>query len=236
MVPRRRTPAPSSPFLTRARCQWNGPLALFDGRHADRHGNLRQRQQDVVDRQDYLDLLRSTNSHRLKRDDGTIVPWIDENLNPLTGDWIARTRLKTFTNGTWDARKGGRERGKDYNHSTYCDLVITGLVGLRPRADDTVEVNPLVPAEAWDYFCLDQIRYHGRWLTILYDKTGRRYGKGAGLRVFADGREIARSDSLARVSGPLPPSTADPTIMPPPTGPSTRRTLCLAATWVRVST
>ena len=71
------------------------------------------------------------------------MPWIDENLNPATGDWIARTRLKTWKNGTWDAGKGGKERGKDYNHSTYCDLVITGLVGLRPRPDDTVEVNPL---------------------------------------------------------------------------------------------
>jgi hypothetical protein len=67
-----------------------------------------------------------------------VVPWIDENLNPTNGDWIARTLLK---------QRGSEipERGKDYNHSTYCDLVISGLVGLRPRADDIVEVNPLVP-------------------------------------------------------------------------------------------
>ncbi len=58
-------------------------------------------------------------------------PWIDEDLNPLTGDWIARSRLKIWQNGTWSAEKGGVERGKDYNHSTFCDLVITGLVGLR---------------------------------------------------------------------------------------------------------
>ena len=25
-----------------------------------------------------------------------------------------------------------RERGKDYNHSTFCDLVTCGLVGVRP--------------------------------------------------------------------------------------------------------
>ena len=44
-----------------------------------------------------------------------------------------------------------------------------------------------MPAGTWDYFCLDQVRYHGRWLTILYDKTGERYHQGKGLRVFADG-------------------------------------------------
>ena len=53
--------------------------------------------------------------------------------------------------------------------------MISGLIGLRPRADETVEVNPLVPGGTWDYFCLDQIRYHGRWLTILFDKTGEHY-------------------------------------------------------------
>jgi len=41
--------------------------------------------------------------------------------------------------------------GDHYNHSTYCDLIITGLVGLRPRADDIVEVNPLLPESTWRY-------------------------------------------------------------------------------------
>lgn len=97
-----------------------------------------------------------------------------------------------------------KTRGRDYNHSTYCDLVITGLVGLRPRADDLVEVNPLVPEGVLDYFCLDNVRYHGRNLTILWDKTGKRYGRGAGLRVLADRREIAHSETLAHVTGDLP--------------------------------
>ena len=61
---------------------------------------LNDYEQDVVSRKDYLDLLKIyTKSHQLKRDDGTVVPWIDENLNPLTGDWISRT-LKAST-GTW---------------------------------------------------------------------------------------------------------------------------------------
>jgi hypothetical protein len=187
-------------------CQWNGPSwpystsAILVGM-ANLLNNYRQ---EAVTKRDYFELLRIyTASHRLKRDDGSVVPWIDENLNPLTGDWIARTRLKTWKNGTWDAGKGGVERGKDYNHSTYCDLIITGLVGLRPRADDAVEVNPLAPGD-WEYFCLDNVAYHGRTLTILWDKTGRRYHKGQGLRVLADGREIAAAERLQRVSGQLP--------------------------------
>jgi hypothetical protein len=89
------------------------------------------------------------------------------------------------------------ERGKDYNHSTFCDLVINGLVGLRPQADDTVLVNPLIPEGKWDYFCLENVPYHGRLLTILWDKTGKRYGKGAGLSIWTEGKEIARQDRIA---------------------------------------
>jgi len=38
---------------------------------------------------------------------------------------------------------------KDYNHSTFCDLLISGLAGLRARSDGTIEVNPLA-RESWD--------------------------------------------------------------------------------------
>ncbi|MCX8496677.1 MAG: hypothetical protein ORN51_10890 [Akkermansiaceae bacterium] len=188
-------------------CQWNGPswpyaTAITLTGMANLLNNYTQ---DVVGKKNYYDLLKIyTKSHHLKREDGTVVPWIDENLNPTNGDWISRTRLKTWKNGTWDAGKGGEERGKDYNHSTYCDLVISGLIGLRPRADETVEVNPLLPVGTWDYFCLDRVPYHGCLLTICYDKTGERYHRGKGLRVFADGKEIAASARLAKLTGVLP--------------------------------
>ena len=127
----------------------------------------------------------------------TRQPWIDENLNPFNGDWIARTLLQ-------QRRQLPEERGKDYNHSTFCDLVITGLAGLRPWADSRIEVNPLAPEGTWDYFCLDHVPYHGRTITVLYDKTGARYGRGKGLQVLADGRRAAHSESLQRVTGSLP--------------------------------
>jgi predicted GH43/DUF377 family glycosyl hydrolase len=184
-------------------CQWNGPSWPFaTSVTLTALANLLDNyDQGAVSRQDYFDLLKTyTMSQHLRLDDGHVVPWIDEDLNPTNGDWIARTLLK---------QRGSEipERGKDYNHSTYCDLVISGLVGLRPRADSIVEVNPLAPA-AWDYFCLDQVRYHGRWLTILWDKTGEHYQKGKGLHLFADGQEIAAADTLSRLTAALPRSSA----------------------------
>jgi hypothetical protein len=65
-------------------------------------------------------------------------------------------------------------------------------------------VNPLLPADTWEWFALDDLHYAGRVLTILWDETGERYGKGKGLRVLADGQEIAASETLSRVTGQLP--------------------------------
>jgi hypothetical protein len=188
-------------------CQWNGPswpyATAVTLTALARH--LQESPQPALTKKDYFDQLKIyAQAHRLKRDDGQVVPWIDENLNPLTGDWIARTRLKSWKDGTWSTEKGGRERGKDYNHSTFCDLVITGLVGLRPTPGSEFEVSPLVPDGSWDYFCLDNLIYHGRYLTILWDRTGERYHRGQGLRVLVDGQEIARSAELKRLKMKLP--------------------------------
>jgi len=191
-------------------CQWNGPSWPFSTSVTltALANVLNNYEQDAVTKADYFKTLKIyTGSHRFRRPDGKIVNWIDENLNPFTGDWIARTRCEQRNAELKAQGKEDRilrERGKDYNHSSYCDLVITGLIGLRPRADDVVEVNPLVPAGRWDWFCLDRVLYHGRILTIVWDKTGEKYGKGKGLRVFADGAEIAHADSIERVSGKLP--------------------------------
>jgi hypothetical protein len=62
------------------------------------------------------------------------------------------------------------------------------LVGIRPQEGDLLTVNPLVPQDTWDYFCLDNLVYKGHNLTVLYDKDGSKYNKGKGLMVFVDGK------------------------------------------------
>ena len=145
---------------------------------------LRDSTQSFVTSKDYFDVfLTYVRCHRF---DGK--PYIGEYLDETTGQWL----------------KGRQERSRCYNHSTFADLLITGVVGLRPRADDTVEVHPLLPKGTWEWFCLDGVKYHGRVLTILWDKAGKRYGRDAGLSVLAGDKVIARSDELEPVAGRLP--------------------------------
>ncbi len=187
-------------------CQWNGPswpLATCSVLTALAN-LLNNYKQKVIDKQAYFDTLQCyTKSHRVVREDGVEVPWIDENLNPYSGDWISRTRLEKWKDGTWCTEKGGYERGKDYNHSTYNDLIITGLVGLRPRADNVIEVNPLLPEASWDHFCLDNVLYHGKNLCVIWDISGTVYNMGQGLLIFANGVLLAQSEKLGRLKASL---------------------------------
>jgi len=135
-------------------CEWDGAVWPYATSQTlvGLANLLRNYEQDYVSRKDYFDALMTyAQSHHYKD-----KPYIGEYLDEKTGAWL-----------TPDS-----DRSRYYNHSTFCDLVISGLVGLVPREDDTVIVDPLIPADVWDWFCLDGVSYHGRTLTILWDRNG----------------------------------------------------------------
>jgi hypothetical protein len=100
-------------------------------------------------------------------------------------------------NGYW--LKGDNPRSSYYNHSAFADLIISDLIGLKPRNDNVIEVFPLIPEGKWDWFCLDNVLYHGRIITILWDKIGNKYGRGKGFRIYVDRKEIFRGKTLKHV-------------------------------------
>jgi hypothetical protein len=183
-------------------CQWNGPSWPFaTSQTLTALANvLNDYPQEVISKEDFFETLKIyTRSHRFRQipPSGDSIAddrlWIDENLNPFNGDWLARTRMEVQNHN-----HGFHERGIYYNHSTYNDIIITGLAGLRPSLDNTLIINPLIP-ESWEWFCLDDIRYKGHTITILWDKTGRKYQKGKGLRVFVDGKPEASGSRIRRL-------------------------------------
>ncbi len=168
-------------------CEWDGAVWPFaTSQTLTALANvLRDYPQQVVTNRDYFDAFLTY----VKSMHWGDKPYIGEYLDEKTGAWL----------------KGDNPRSRWYNHSTFADLLITGVVGLRPRADDQLEISPLLPADTWNWFCLDDVRYHGRALTIIWDHDGTRYGRGRGLIVLADGRELARADSLRPLTAKLSP-------------------------------
>lgn len=167
------------------KCEWDGAVWPFaTSQTLTAMANLlNDYDQQVVDDSVYFDLLETYVESQYYRG----RPYIGEYLDETTGYWL----------------KGDQERSRYYNHSTFNDLIINGLIGLRPRIDQIIEVNPLIPEGKWAWFALDQIPYHGKLLTILYDEDGSHYGNGKGLMVYADGKLIASSEKLEKVTGEI---------------------------------
>ncbi|MGD0892803.1 MAG: hypothetical protein ABR923_14845 [Terracidiphilus sp.] len=66
--------------------------------------------------------------------------------------------------------------------------------------------NPLVPSGKWEYFALDGVPYHRHLLTILYDRDGNRYHRGAGFQAFCDGVVIVHAPERQALRASLPPA------------------------------
>ena len=166
-------------------CEWDGAVWPFATSQTltGLANLLRNQEQDFVTKRDYFaQLLTYARSHQK---DG--VAYIGEYLDETTGQWLI----------TGEKEK----RSRFYNHSTFCDLVISGLVGIVPQEGDTLVVDPLLPDDAWDWFCLDGVPYHGHSVTVIWDRTGKRYNRGTGLIVLVDGEEAARAPTLSRLTG-----------------------------------
>lgn len=174
-------------------CLWNGPSWPFATSQtlSAMINLLTNYKQSYINKSDYYNLLSQYASCHYIEENGKKRPFIDENLHPFTGEWLARKILLSIK-----PEREDRHRGEDYNHSTFCDLVLSGIAGVK-ITDGILSVQPLVSDSDLDYFCVDGIMYKDKTISVLWDKHGERYKKGKGFFVLVNGKVIVSSDSLS---------------------------------------
>ena len=173
---------------TAPECQWNGPIWPFQTTQVliGIANLLDHYHQSTVTRGDYMRLLRQYAALHYQGDRLDL----EEDYHPDTGRPIV-----------------GLARSHHYFHSGFADLILTGLVGIRPRADDMLEVNPLLPGAAdpqgLAWFRMQDVPYHGHSVAVTWDVDGRHYGGTPGLTIEIDGRRVAHSPTLSRLVVPV---------------------------------
>jgi len=162
-------------------CEWDGAVWPFaTSQTLTALANVLADGRDApVTRRDYFDAFVTYT--RSQRREGK--PYIGEYQDENTGAWL----------------KGADPRSRWYNHSTYADLLISGMLGVRPSEANDLIVAPLLPEGTWAWFCLDGVRVRGRDITVIWDRDGGHYGKGTGLQVWVDGKVVAKVDRLEAV-------------------------------------
>lgn len=160
-------------------CLWNGPVwpYTFSMILTAMANHLRSESVDQVTNADYYDLLKRYCECHL--DGGLVIErlTIRENHHPDEKRWLAQC--------------------PDYNHSSFIDNVLSGLIGIRPSKDG-LEIDPIVPEE-WEYFCVENVLWRGKNVTVLYDKNGDRYGMGEGFKVIINGETVHASAEIETV-------------------------------------
>lgn len=173
-------------------CLWNGPSWPFATTQTlNAMGQLlRNYRQNYVNKSDYYRLLRQYASCHYIEEDGVKRPFIDENLDPFTGRWLARDILRSI-----QPPRADRDRGRDYNHSAFCDLVLSGLAGIT-YTRGSLRAEPLFESKDLAWFCADGVLLGDRSITLLWDRDGTRYHRGKGLQLLVDGVLHSTSPTL----------------------------------------
>lgn len=140
-------------------CLWDGPVWPFATSQTltALYTVLRDHESAYITPKDYMSLLRQYASSHILEENRKTIRWIDEDQDPFTGRWIARELIKLdHAYGI----KAPIERGGNYNHSTFCDLVLSGACGISAGQPS---VHPLAD---WKEFSVQNIRLSDRVYNI----------------------------------------------------------------------
>lgn len=167
-------------------CRWSGQSWPFATTQtlAALANVLRSNAEAPVTKDDYVDLLRTYTRTQYK--DGR--PYIAESADPFTGSWFGSDMPN---------------HSEHYLHSGYVDLVLSGLLGIVPRANGQLWIDPLIPDD-WDFFAVEGLKIHGHEVDVIWDRDGSHYGKDAGLQVRADNQLLDSRADLGPLTVELP--------------------------------
>ena len=70
------------------------------------------------------------------------------------------------------------------------------MAGIQPRSDDKIELWPI--EFGYEHFMVNNLRYHGEDVTIVWDPDGSKYGLGAGYSLFLNGEKKVSTDQLGK--------------------------------------
>lgn len=123
---------------------------------------------------DLLGFIKKYAEMHYSYEDGRKINFIDEVMEHDRLSWFAREKGKRGY-----VIPGGQERGKDYNHSTFIDLVLRGLCGIGTEGD-ALTVKPRVKG-LWKWFKIENLTVRKNTYTVYYDEDGTHFGKGVGV-------------------------------------------------------
>ncbi|ROP34878.1 Ig-like domain-containing protein [Saccharothrix texasensis] len=126
-----------------------------------------------------------------------LLDWMAWSIYP-GGDARVANQAEYYSN--WNATTKTYNRNNPYHvmlgNMNY--IFIEDVAGLQPRSDDKVELSPIDLGH--DHFMVDNLRYHGQDVTVVWDPDGTEYGLGAGYSLFLNGEKKVSTDRIGKLT------------------------------------
>jgi len=125
-----------------------------------------------------------------------LLDWMTWSIYP-NGNVLVPNQAEYYSN--WNATNRTYNRNNQ-NHIMLGNMnyiFVEDMGGIQPRSDDKIELWPV--DLGYEHFMVNNLRYHGKDITIVWDPTGSEYELGAGYLLFVDGEKVLTADKLGRV-------------------------------------
>ncbi|GIJ27374.1 carbohydrate-binding protein [Micromonospora qiuiae] len=126
-----------------------------------------------------------------------LLDWMAWSIYP-GGDVRAPNQAEYYSNWNPTTRTYNRNNPNHIMLGNMNYIFIEDMAGIQPRSDDKIELWPI--RFGYDHFMVNNLRYHGQDVTIVWDPDGSRYGLGAGYSLFLNGERKVSTDQLGRLT------------------------------------
>ncbi|SDL22126.1 discoidin domain-containing protein [Nonomuraea jiangxiensis] len=135
-----------------------------------------------------------------------LLDWMAWSIYP-GGDVRAPNQAEYYSNWNPTAKTYNRNNPNHVMLGNMNYIFVEDMAGLQPRSDDKIELWPI--KLGYDHFMVNNLRYHGQDVTIVWDPDGSEYGLGAGYSLFLNGEKKVTTDKLGKLTYDPKTSQAD---------------------------
>ncbi len=158
-------------------CTWNGKVWPFATSYVLNAciEALNHYSQSTLTNQDLYNFTKQYAEMHYSIEGGKKINFIDEVMMPYEYIWCVREQAR-------DGKKqfsGGKNRGRDYNHSTFIDVVLRGLCGVDLQSNE-LRITPKIKG-IWKWFKIENLTFKGQTYHVYYDEAGTVFKKGKGV-------------------------------------------------------
>jgi hypothetical protein len=124
-----------------------------------------------------------------------LLDWMAWSIYPA-GNALIPNQAEYYSNWNPTTRSMNRNNQNHIMLGNMNYIFIEDMGGIQPRSDALIELAPI--DFGYEHFMVNNLRYHGKDVTIVWDPEGTQYGLGAGYSLFIDGERVATADGLGR--------------------------------------